>query len=194
MSEFTIHAEARDDLGKGASRRLRRLTGKVPAIVFGGKQKNPQALSVPHKDLLKHLESEAFFSSILTLNVDGKEERVILKDLQRHPSKPVVLHADFQRVIKSSPIKITVPLHFTNEGKSEAIRLGGKASHILNQVEIKCLPDNLPEYIEVNMQNIQQDQMLHLSDLVCPEGVTIPALALGADHDQPVATVIRKRK
>ncbi|WP_207062325.1 50S ribosomal protein L25/general stress protein Ctc [Motiliproteus sp. SC1-56] len=194
MSDFTVNAQARDDLGKGASRRLRREASLVPAIVFGGKQKKPQAISIPHKDLSKALESEAFFSSILNLSIDGKEERVILKDLQRHPAKPVILHADFQRVTKSNPIKITVPLHFVNEGKSEAIKLGGKASHILNQVEIKCLPDNLPEYLEVDMQHVKVDEIVHLSDVKCPNGVTIPALALGADHDQPVATVARKRK
>ncbi|WP_210397113.1 50S ribosomal protein L25/general stress protein Ctc [Motiliproteus sediminis] len=193
MSAFVVNAQTRSDLGKGASRRLRREAGQLPAILFGGKSE-PQALSLVQKDLIKHLESEAFFSSILTLNVDGTETKAILKDLQRHPAKPVILHADFQRVEDDQPIKITVPLHFVNEGKSEALKMGGKATHIVNQVEIKCLPAALPEYLEVDMLNVKVGDIIHLTDVKCPEGVVIPALALGEDYNQPVATVTAKRK
>jgi len=193
MSTFVVNAQARSDKGKGASRRLRRESGLLPAILFGGSQE-PQPLTLVQKDLNKHLETEAFYSSILTLDIDGTEVKAILKDLQRHPSKPIVLHADFQRVEDNAPIKITVPLHFINESKSEALKMGGKATHIVNQIEVRCLPKDLPEFLAVDMQSVKVDGMVHLSDVICPEGVVIPALLLGEDHNQPVATVSAKRK
>ena len=192
MSEFTLNAQDRGDLGKGASRRLRREAGLVPAIIYGGKNK-PQSISIPQNELVKAAEAEAFYSSIITLNVEGKEQQVILKDLQRHPAKPVILHADFQRALKSTVLKVIVPLHFVNEDKSAAIKLGGKPSHIVNQVQVACKADDLPEYLEVDMQSVEVGQIVHLSDVKLPKGVSIPALALGADYNQPVATVARKR-
>ncbi|HEY5717145.1 MAG TPA: 50S ribosomal protein L25/general stress protein Ctc [Motiliproteus sp.] len=193
MSAFVVNAQARSDMGKGASRRLRREAGLLPAILFGGNQE-PQPLTLVQKDLVKHLESEAFYSSILTLNIDGTEVKAFLKDLQRHPSKPIVLHADFQRIDENALIKITVPLHFINEGKSEALKMGGKSTHIVNQVEVKCLPKDLPEFLAVDMQNVKVGEIVHLSDVICPEGVAIPALLLGEDYNQPVATISAKRK
>ncbi len=192
MSNIVVNAQARADTGKGASRRLRRKAGNIPAILFGG-EKAPQPLTLVHKDLVKQLENEAFFSSILTIAVDGNEEKAILKDLQRHPAKNSVLHADFQRVAAGEKIKITIPLHFINEHKSAAIKLGGKASHTMNQVEVVCTPETLPEYLEVDMQHVQPDQIVHLSDVSLPEGVEIAALRLGPDHDQAVANITRKR-
>lgn len=192
MSEFVINASARSDEGKGASRRLRREAGQIPAIIYGGK-KNPQSITLAHKDIVKQLESEAFFSSIVKINVDGTEEDAILKDLQRHPSKNQVLHADFQRVSKGDQIKITVPLHFTNEDKCAAIKMGGKATHTMNEVRVICTPETLPEYLEVNMKDVQADEVVHLSDIRLPEGVQIEALRLGHDHDQAVANIARKR-
>ena len=192
MSNFVVNAVARADMGKGASRRLRREEGNIPAILFGG-DKDPQALTLVHKDLFKQLESEAFFSSILTINVDGTEEKAILKDLQRHPAKDIVLHADFLRVKEGVQIKITVPLHFTNEDKSSALKLGGKVSHTMNQVAIICTPENLPPFLEVDMQNVQVEEIVHLSDIVLPEGVEIEALRLGPDHDQAIANITGKR-
>ena len=191
MSAFTINATVRNDLGKGASRRLRRLESTIPAIVYGGKNK-PVSLSIAHKDIIKATESEAFFSSVITLNVDGKEQKVILKDLQRHPAKHLILHADFQRALKGTKLTLTIPLHFTNEDKSEAIRLGGKPTHTISQVEVSCDAASLPEFIEVDMQNVEAGHIIHLSELVLPKGVEIPVLALGADHDQPVATITQK--
>jgi len=188
MSSFVINAVARADKGKGASRRLRREAGNIPAIVFGG-DSEPQPLTLVHKDLMKQLENEAFFSTILTLNVDGTEEKAILKDLQRHPAKNVVLHADFQRVKEGEQISMTIPLHFTNEASSAAIKLGAKAAHTLNQVKVFCTPENLPAFLEVDMQNVEVGQIIHLSDVKLPEGVEIAALRLGADHDQAVANV-----
>ncbi|MEH6649722.1 MAG: 50S ribosomal protein L25/general stress protein Ctc [Motiliproteus sp.] len=192
MSTFTINATVRNDLGKGASRRLRRLEGTIPAIVYGGKNK-PVSLSIAHKDIIKATQSEAFFSSIITLNVEGKEQKVILKDLQRHPAKQQILHADFQRALKGTLLTVIVPLHFINEEKSEAIKLGGKATHTISQIEINCDAAHLPEFIEVDMENVAIGHIIHLSELVLPSGVEIPVLKLGADHDQPVATIAAKR-
>jgi large subunit ribosomal protein L25 len=150
-------------------------------------------LSIAHKDIIKATDSEAFFSSVISLDVDGKEQKVILKALQRHPAKHLILHADFQRALKGSTLTVTVPLHFINEDKSEAVKLGGKPTHTINQIEIECDAAHLPEFIEVDMQNIEVGHIIHLSELTLPKGVVIPALALGADHDQPVATIARKR-
>jgi large subunit ribosomal protein L25 len=192
MSAFTINATVRNDLGKGASRRLRRLEDTIPAVVYGGKNK-PVSLSIAHKDIIKAVQSEAFFSSVITLNVEGKEQKVVIKDLQRHPAKNLILHADFQRALKGTKLTVIVPLHFTNEDLSDAIKMGGKPTHTINQVEINCDAAHLPEFIEVDMQNVEAGHIIHLSELVLPEGVVIPALQLGADHDQPVATIAAKR-
>lgn len=190
MSEdFTINAQARGDLGKGASRRLRRLADLVPAIVYGGTVA-PVSISVSHKDLVKHLENEAFYSHIITLNVDGKNESVILKDLQRHPSKPKVLHADFLRVSKSTKLNTSVPLHFLNEATSKGVKLqGGKIITTLVQLEISCLPADLPEFIEVDLADMEVGQIIHISDLKLPKGVTSVALTQGADHNLPVVSM-----
>ncbi len=187
--EFTLAAEKRGAEGKGASRRLRRTEGKVPAIIYGGTAE-PVSISVMHKDLAHALENEAFYSHILTLNLDGTDEAVILKDLQRHPYKPVILHADFQRVSKNQKIHIQVPLHFINEDNCEGVRNGGGAiTHQLSEVEVVCLPANLPEFIEVDMVAVAVEQIVHLSDLKLPKGVELAELAKGADHDLPVVAV-----
>ncbi|MGM8226777.1 50S ribosomal protein L25/general stress protein Ctc [Cellvibrio sp. ARAG 10.3] len=194
MSEdFVLDAQARDDLGKGASRRLRRLEGLVPGIVYGG-SKNPVNISINHKDLVKHLENEAFYSHIISLNIAGKAEDVILKDLQRHPSKAQVLHADFLRVSKSTKLHTSVPLHFINEASSKGVKLqGGKVVHNLVQLEVSCLPANLPEFIEVDLAEMEVGQILHISDLKLPKGVTSVALSHGADHDLAVVTMLKPK-
>ncbi|ARU29045.1 50S ribosomal protein L25/general stress protein Ctc [Cellvibrio sp. PSBB006] len=194
MSEdFVLDAQARDDLGKGASRRLRRLEGLVPGIVYGG-SKNPVNISINHKDLIKHLENEAFYSHIISLNIAGKAEDVILKDLQRHPSKTQVLHADFLRVSKSTKLHTNVPLHFINEATSKGVKLqGGKVVHNLVQLEVSCLPANLPEFIEVDLGEMEVGQILHISDLKLPKGVTSVALSHGADHDLAVVTMLKPK-
>ena len=194
MSEdFVLDAQARDDLGTGASRRLRRLEGLVPGIVYGG-SKNPVNISINHKDLIKHLENEAFYSHIISLNIAGKAEDVILKDLQRHPSKPQVLHADFLRVSKSTKLHTNVPLHFINEATSKGVKLqGGKVVHNLVQLEVSCLPANLPEFIEVDLGEMEVGQILHISDLKLPKGVTSVALSHGADHDLAVVTMLKPK-
>lgn len=187
--EFVIEAFSRDDQGRGASRRLRREERKIPAIIYGGK-KEAVSISIWHNELKKALENEAFFSHILTIELGGKKESVILKDLQRHPYKPLLTHADFLRVDKDHEIHVNVPLHFLNEATAPAVKLqGGIPSHQMNEVEIICLPQNLPEYLEVDMQDIEMDQVIHLSDLKLPKGVRVAALIQGEDHDLPVVSI-----
>jgi len=153
--DFTLQATARDVKGKGASRRLRREAGLLPAIVYGD-NKAPTMITLEHKELTKHLEHESFYSHIITLNVEGgNTESVILKDLQRHPAKPVVLHADFLRVSKTKKITVNVPLHFLNEDTCVGVKMsGGNISHNATQLEISCLAANLPEFIEVDLADV----------------------------------------
>jgi large subunit ribosomal protein L25 len=190
---FTLAAKVRTDAGKGASRRLRRLAGELPGIVYGG-TKAPQNISLIQKDLAKALEDEAFYSHIITLTVDGSSEQVVLRDLQRHPSKPVLLHADFQRVDATHAIHMRVPLHFINQDKCIGARLeGGVISHSLSEIELRCLPQNLPEFIEVDMTDVHVGTILHISDLKLPANVESVELAHGATHDQPVVSVTLPR-
>lgn len=195
MSEedFKLDATARNDLGKGASRRLRRLANQVPGVVYGGAVA-PISISISHNELLKHLEHEAFFSHIISLNVDGKAQDVILKDLQRHPAKPVVLHADFLRIDKATRLTTHVPLHFINEATSKGVKIqGGKVVHNLTQIDVSCFPHNLPEFIEVDLANAEVGTIIHISDLKLPSGVVSVALSQGADHDLAVATVVKPK-
>jgi len=187
--EFVIEAFPRDDQGRGASRRLRREERKIPAIIYGG-GKDAAPVAIWHNELKKAIENEAFFSHILTIDIAGKKESVILKDLQRHPYKPLLTHADFLRVDKHHEIHVNVPLHFVNEDTAPAVKLqGGVVSHTMTEVEVICLPQNLPEFIEVDLTDVEMDQVVHLSDLKLPEGVRVAALQQGADHDQPVASI-----
>ena len=191
--EFVIEAFPRDDQGRGASRRLRREERKIPAIIYGG-GKDATAVSIWHNELKKALENEAFFSHVLTVELNGKKESVILKDLQRHPYKPILTHADFLRVDKDHEIHVNVPLHFINEDTAPAIKLhGGVANHQINEVEVICLPQNLPEFIEVDMTSVEMDQVVHLSDLKLPKDVKIAALLQGEDHDLPVVAIHKPR-
>lgn len=193
QEDFKLDATARNDLGKGASRRLRRLAGQVPAVVYGGTVA-PLSISLSHNELLKHLEHEAFYSHIISLSVDGVAQDVILKDLQRHPAKPVVLHADFLRIDKTTRLTTHVPLHFINEAFSKGVKIqGGKVIHNLTQIDVSCFPHNLPEFIEVDLANCEIGTIIHISDLKLPSGVVSVALAQGADHDLAVATVVKPK-
>ena len=188
--QFELNAQARNDMGKGASRRLRRLADKVPAIIYGG-QKDPQPLTLIRKDLEKALENEAFYSHVLTVNVGKEKEKAILKDLQRHPAKNNVMHADFLRVDDNVAIKVHVPIHFLNEESCHGVKMqGGMIQHQVTDIEVQCLPGDIPEFIEVDMLTVETGQIVHLSDISLPEGVTSVALALGEDHDLAVASVI----
>lgn len=190
---FELHAEARRDQGKGASRRLRR-AGKVPAILYGD-DKAPISLTINHNTLFQHLGHEAFYSHILTIHVDGKVEKAVLKDLQREPANPnKVVHLDLLRVSATKKLSISVPLHFLGEEVARGVKQeNGTLAHLLNDVEITCFAKDLPEYIEIDLTNLGVGETLHLSDLKLPEGVEIPALKLGEDHNQPIATIYKPR-
>ena len=186
--QFELSAEMRSDKGKGASRRLRRNADMVPAILYGA-GKDPQPLSIAHKDLHKACENEAFFSHIITIKADGKTQEAILKDLQRHPAKDRIMHADFLRIQMDQEITVEVPLHFMNEDKCVGVRQGGgNISHNMTSVEITCLPGNLPEYIEVDVEALEVGDSIHMTGIQLPEGLSIPSLALGADHDHVVVS------
>ncbi|MGC9456031.1 MAG: 50S ribosomal protein L25/general stress protein Ctc [Halothiobacillaceae bacterium] len=184
---FAIEANRRDDLGKGASRRLRR-DGKIPAIVYGGAEA-PEPITIDHNELIKHLEHEAFYSHILDLTIDGKHNKVILRDLHRHPYKPTVLHADFQRVSETETIKMSVPLHYLNKDTCVGAKAGGVVNIIETDVEVSCTAANLPEFIEVDMSNLEVGGSIHLSDLKLPEGVALVELMQGEDHDQAIVAI-----
>jgi large subunit ribosomal protein L25 len=172
---FEVKAELRTDEGKGASRRLRH-AGKVPAIVYGGEDK-PVSITLDHNQFLRHLEEEAFYAHILTINVDGQKSQVVLKDLQRHPASDVkIMHADFLRVDASHVMTMVVPLHFVGEEAAVGVKAGGAISHLMADVEVSCLPQDLPEFIEVNVSKLELDGTIHLSELVLPKGVTLTAL------------------
>ena len=187
--EFVLNAVVRGDVGKGASRRLRN-DELVPAIVYGGTQQ-PRNVSLSHRELVKALENEAFFSHLITLKLGDGAEEVILKDLQRHPARPRILHADFQRVSRDRKLHVHIPLHFINQEKCHGVKnQGGVIQHNANEVHVTCLPQDLPEYIEVDMTAYHVGQAVHLSDLELPAGVESVELSHGPEHDIPVATVL----
>ncbi|MCW8125597.1 50S ribosomal protein L25/general stress protein Ctc [Microbulbifer halophilus] len=192
MSDIQLNASVRSDEGKGASRRLRREEGRVPGIIYGGKTE-PQSVSVLARELWKALENEAFFSSVLNLDVDGKKEQVILRDLQRHPSQQIIYHLDFQRVSANTKIHMKVPLHFLNEESCKGVKAGGIVSHTLTELEISAPASKLPEYIDVDLADLDLDGVLHISDLKLPAGVESVDLTHGEDHDLVVASVHKPR-
>ena len=186
--EFDLIAENREDMGKGASRRLRR-QGLVPAIIYGA-GRPPRALAFDHNKVLKQLESESFYSSVLNIKVGDKSQAAILKDLQRHPARRQILHMDFQRIVEDEAIRMNVPIHFLGEDVAPGVKLGGgKVSHLMTDVEVTCLPKDLPEFLEVDVSALELDGMLHLSDIKLPGGVEIPELAQGPEHDQAIVAI-----
>jgi large subunit ribosomal protein L25 len=188
---FEIIAETRRDVGKGASRRLRRSNDKVPAIIYGGGE-DPLALSIDHNHLRHALQNEAFYSHILTVIIDGKKQQAVLKDLQRHPSKPRLLHMDLLRITGKEKINMQVPLHFLGGDKAPGVvKDGGIVSHLQTSLEVRCLPADLPEYIEVDISSLELDEAIHLSDLTLPKGVESVALmhGHGPEHNVPVASI-----
>jgi len=188
---FELNAEVRTDTGKGASRRLRRVNG-VPAIIYGAGTE-PQMITLAHNELVHHLENEAFYSHILAMTVDGKSEKVVLRDLQRHPSKALILHADFMRIDEKVTLKMNVPLHFINEDKAVGVKEGGLVAHLATDVEVSCLAKDLPEYIEVDVADLGMGGAIHLSEITLPAGVEIVALMHGADHDLAVVNIHKPR-
>ena len=191
---YQVPAELREDVGKGASRRLRRQK-KVPAVVYG-ESRDPVALTLDHDYILHATEEESFHASVLELKVgDGRKQKVILRDLQRHPFKPTILHVDFQRISEKNELRIEVPLHYVNEEISPAGRQGGIViSYMYTELEISALPKNLPEYIEVDLVNLEPGERMMMSELKLPEGVTIPALEHGDDYDDALVSAIYIRE
>ena len=188
-TEHKLTASSRKDEGKGASRRLRH-AGMIPAIVYGGESK-PQNIQLEHEKTWVASQHEWFYASILDLDIDGKPQQVLLRDMQRHPFKQLIMHLDFQRVNENETLRTAVPLHFLNEDKSPA----GKSAevvvtHELNEVVVECLPKDLPEFIEIDLADLAIGAVVHLSDIKLPAGVVIPELKLGKEHD--VAVVIAK--
>ncbi|HCO42716.1 MAG TPA: 50S ribosomal protein L25 [Gammaproteobacteria bacterium] len=192
-NQFEIAAEPRSAGGTGASRRLRR-AGRVPAVIYGGNQANAE-ITLDHNDTIHHLEKEAFHSHVLTVDVDGRSEQVVLRDVQMHPYKRQVLHLDFLRVSADRKLRMTVPVHFVGEDVAPGVKqAGGVISHLMPELEIECLAKDLPEFIEVDVSALELGHSLHLSDLKLPSGVSVPALALGADHDLPVVSIHPPRR
>lgn len=189
--KIEITANSRTLQGKGASRRLR-IAGKVPAVIYGG-ETPAQSIELDHNNLYHKLKLEAFHASILSLDVDGKKEKVLLRDTQMHPFKQQVYHVDFQRVDPKKKIHMKVPLHFINADSSPGVKSsGGNVSHVLTEVDISCLPKDLPEFIAVDLVDLAAGNTLHLSDLVLPKNVEIPALAKSAGNI-PVVTIVIPR-
>ncbi len=192
MQQFQVNAAERPLLGTTASRRLRR-EGKVPAILYGA-HKDPVSLELNHRELSLQLENEAFFSHILTIDTGKGAERAVLKDLQRHPYKPLILHADFQRIDENEEINMRVPVHFVNEDKCVGVKQDrGVISHLLTELEITCLPKDLPEYIAVDLADVPVGHTIHVGDLQLPAGVKATALLHGGDASQPVVSVYLPR-
>ena len=190
--DFTIQAELRTDTGKGASRRLRRAE-KVPAILYGA-DKEAISLTLDHNKVNNMADHEAFYSHILTLVIDGKKHEAILKDVQRHPFKPKLTHLDFQRVVKGQKLHTRVPVHFINEAASVGVKEeGGVVVHHVADIEILCLPKDLPEFIEVDVANLKLGETIHLTDLSMPKGVELVELSKGEDHDQAVVSITAPR-
>jgi large subunit ribosomal protein L25 len=190
--KFQLTANARTESGTGVSRRLRR-AGLIPAVIYGA-GKNPEWISLSHKDISHALNHEAFYSHILTIQVDGgKSEKVVLKDLLRHPFKRQILHADFLRVNASEKLTMNVPIHFAGEESAPGVKAGGVLSKQKTEVEIRCLPANLPEFIEMDISTMKMDQTLHLSDLKLPQGVELALLKLDDEHNLPIASIHQPR-
>ena len=190
-SVFEFVAKSRDKIGTSAAKAVRR-QGDVPAVIYGGNLA-PQMLVLEHNEIVKHLVHEAVYSHVLDVVVDGKAEKAVLKGVQRHPAKSRVLHLDFMRVNESDRIKVRVPFHFMNEATSVGVKKGGVAAHAMIEVEVTCLSSALPEFIAVDLSGLDVGESLHLSDLVLPEGVSVVELTHGANHNQPVVSIIASK-
>lgn len=187
---FEVTANARQLQGTGASRRLRN-AGKVPAVVYGA-DKPAASIELDHNALVQQLRKEAFHASILTLNLDGSKEQVLLRDVQSHPWRKIILHVDFLRVDPNKSVHMKVPLHFQNGDLAPGVKLtGGNITHILNEVEVSCLPKDLPEFIEVDLSSLVAGQTLHLSEVKLPDGVVFLSLSRGADQSIAACVVPR---
>jgi large subunit ribosomal protein L25 len=189
---FELDAAPRELLGKGASRRLRLTSDNIPGILYGGGE-NPLPISVKKNQVKKALENKAFYSHILTLRLNNQEQKVVLKDLQRHPHKPYIQHMDFLRIRADQLITMHIPIRYLGEQDAPGLKAGGLLSKSLVEIEVRCLPKDLPEFIEINLGEMQLDDVIHLSNINLPKEVEIIALTHGAEHDLPVASIHKPR-
>ena len=184
--EFNLIAEMRDDRGKGASRRLRH-QGKVPAIIYGA-GREPRALMFDHNKVLRELENASFYSSILTIKVGDKSRAAIVKDIQRHPSKKQILHIDLQRIVEDEKIRMQIPIHFLGEEEAVGVKIGGgSVSRLMTEIEVSCFPKDLPEFLEVDISELELDQMLYVSNISLPKGVEVSEILL--EQDQAIVSI-----
>jgi large subunit ribosomal protein L25 len=191
VTSFNLEAEKRELQGSANNRRLRR-QGRVPAVIYGG-GKDPVHVSLNHMRLLREMQEEAFYTTVLSIRVGSVSEAAVVKDVQRHPAKPQLLHLDFQRVVEDEELTLHVPIHFIGEAKAKGVKdQGGVIEHLITDVEVTCLPRHLPEFLELDISAMELNQMLHLSDIPLPEGVTVVALA--HDQDQPVVSISPPRR
>ncbi|WP_018948033.1 50S ribosomal protein L25/general stress protein Ctc [Thioalkalivibrio sp. ALMg11] len=189
---FTIEAEKRDEQGSSASRRLRR-AGKLPAILYGA-DKDAVSITLDHNAMVHNLKEDAFYSHILSVKLGGKTEKAILRDVQRHPFKPTIYHVDLMRVSANQPIRVSVPLHFHNEEECKGVKLGGgMVSRMINELEVECLPGDLPESIDLDVIELDVGDTVHISELKLPEGVQSVALMHGEEYDYAVVSVLLPR-
>lgn len=185
-TSFELQAESRSQFGKGHTRRMRRIENKIPGVIYGA-HKETASITLDHNEVLKALENEAFYSHILTINLNNKKEKVILKDLQRHVYKPKITHMDFLRVSSHEALKIRIPIHFKNEDLAPGVKLdGGIINHYISDVEISCLPADLPEFLEIDVAELNIGDVIYLSQIQLPQGVSIVELQHGEGHDQAV--------
>lgn len=190
-SVFEFEAVSRGSAGTASAKAVRR-NGNVPGVIYGGSTE-PELIELNHNEVSKKLANEAVFSHVLQLNVEGRVQNAILKDMQRHPAKDNIIHMDFMRVNMKEKIKVHVPLHFLNEEDSLGVKAGGVVTHSLVEVEVSCLPGDLPEYIEVDLIDVEIGGSVHLTDLIVPKGVEILALSHGENHNLPVAQIVKTR-
>lgn len=186
-NQFTIEAQSRDQMGKSHARRMRN-NNVVPAVVYGG-EKGPQAISIQHNIIERALQNEAVFSHILDLKINDNAEKVVIKDVQRHPYKPKIAHVDFFRVSATEKLTMMVPLHFLGEEECPGVKEGGVVSHLITELEIKCLPQDLPEYIELDISNLALDEAIHISEIKLPQAVSLAHPITDEEHDQAVVSV-----
>ena len=186
--DFVIEAQSREDAGRGASRRLRR-QGRIPSVIYGGGEE-PKSITLDHNALINQSEHESFYSSILKIKIDGgAPQDVLLKDVQRHPFKPKLVHFDFQRVRSDVAIKVHVPLHFVGTEEAPGVKAGGMVNHMMSDLVVSCLPKDLPKYLTVDMSHLGMEESLHLSDIKLPEGVEIASLMGEEKNDVPVVVI-----
>ena len=190
-SVFEFDAVSRKSAGTGGAKAIRR-KGNIPAVVYGGSAE-PELVELSHNEVSKKLANEAVYSHVLQLNIGGKVQNAILKGMQRHPAKDTIIHMDFMRISMDEKIKVHVPLHFINEETSIGVKAGGVVTHSMVEIEVACLPGDLPEYIEVDLAAVDIGGSVHLAEIVAPKGVEILALTHGDDHNLPVAQIVKTR-